>query len=302
MYIYWVLPIALVILILLAWAGLRMLAKLMRDRKVNKRWIVLLWILGPVLLVFGPTVLNILFNIEVYTAKEGRVVDVNTGKGIPHAAVIAAATMSGSNFIHGSAYGTLYRVTTYTDELGDYRIPSYWSNVVLWFPPLPGTAPTITWVIAVLQPGYGVVGDELAWQFDGAIFPSASGPPASWRGTVVKVDPIEMKRVAFTLKEAAVYYSRILSVAPTYRGHDPEQAKLLKMVSDILLPQVCGMDPNSTVDGTAGRSLSGLVEDPYVSSGRLLQLEPSGYGDAYQHTVFHAGNVCEAMKAGAKHP
>jgi hypothetical protein len=277
----------------------------LRKRKIKRRWVVLLWMIGPILLLLAPASLNILFNSKAYSAKEGRVIDTATGNGMPNVAVIAVANFFGANLVHGSTQATLYRVITHTDADGNYRIPSKWGELVWWFPSIPGTAPDIRWIITVFQPGYAVIGDDRALEYyehgEGAMDPNSVwlSPPATWLGTTTRVEPIKVHSVQISLKQTARYAQRIMGAGESVESRNsPEELALRKLGNQVFLPQVCALDPEATMDPTEAGALTAFGYDFVQSNGRLGELEPSGRQDAYPHPIFHTRNVCEAMKAG----
>ncbi|MBK6376648.1 MAG: hypothetical protein IPF61_06730 [Xanthomonadales bacterium] len=101
--------------------------------------------------------------IAAHRSKSGKVVDVETGKGLPNAFVISSARfVSGPLFFGPSGNVVLYNIIVRTDAEGRFSIPSTWSDLHIG---TPGTHPGVTWVVTVFEPGYAVVGDEKAWLY-----------------------------------------------------------------------------------------------------------------------------------------
>ena len=66
-------------------------------------------------------------------------------------------------------------------------------------------------------------------------------------------------------------------------------------------PIVCGMAPDEMVDQNTGGAFAAFAFDGPKFGLVLRSLEPQGYGDASQHPVFHAGNVCRALHESQTH-
>ena len=244
--------------------------------------------------------------VMVNAPKTGRVVDSTTGRGLPNVTVVAAATYNASGLIHGSAYLTLYRIITTTDADGNFEIPSTWTSFGIG---IPGTDARERWFITAIKLGYVLERDQSALsKFDEygapAEIPSsiAESPPATWLGYRVRVDPLRMKPMSLSLKEAAVYYSSLKGVGGFAVGNPKDEASLRTLGAEWFLPQVCELDTDEVMDMTTGGKLVMFSTNPDESAKRLRQLEPSGFGDLQQHTILHAGNVCSAMKAGGDAP
>lgn len=261
-----------------------------------------------VLLVF-PILAQVFGNAKAYLPKTGRIVDLETGKGMADTTVIAVATFYAPNPVEGSAHGTLYRIITHTDSDGDYSIPSTWSHVVFAFPALPGTTPKVTWIITAYKPGYAIVGDEVAWVFDeygqASYFPRSTwfSPASTFQGVSVHVAPITMKTVDLSLKEAAVYAWRIASYGSALDARErPEEIALRENLNFRFMPLVCKLDPETKMDSTEAGALTTFARDYLKARSKLSELEPQGYRDLYMRPVFHASNVCAAMMAGENRP
>jgi hypothetical protein len=252
---------------------------------------------GAILLVFLPQIPSCVMS---NTPKSGKVVDAVTGKGMPDVIVIAAATFNAGPVIHGSSRATPYRIITHTDANGNYWIPSTWSHLSFG---MPGTDPREKWLITAFRLGYALEGDEKALKAFGEFgrpkylpLSIVESPKATWQGAVVKVAPLILNPVKLTLKEAAIYYRSILGVGGYAIGSPGDEAKLRLYPNEFFLSEVCGMDPSAELDMPTASALALFTERPDEAIHSLRALEPSRWSDAYHHSVFHAGNVCTAMK------
>ena len=96
--------------------------------------------------------------------KVGRVIDRDTGEGIPGAAVVAEGTFAQHGLWQGS-HGCTYAVIAYTDKDGNYWLPSVFSHFSFG---TPGANPRQWWEINVGKAGYVPAGTILPLQFDSA--------------------------------------------------------------------------------------------------------------------------------------
>jgi hypothetical protein len=254
-------------------------------------------------LLFGPTLLLIAVNFDVYGAKDGRVIDADSGKGISGARVISVATANSRNAVHGGSYETLFRVVETTDVNGNYSIPSQWSHVTIWFPPIPGTGPDVRWTLTVLYPGYVTVGDENTWEkFDRFGNPvylarSVEHPPAvSELGA--HINDILLKKANLTLKQTALYYRQIL-----VRGlrlefmKDPEEINLRKMAMHSLSDFVCTADPNSVLGYATMEGVVSFVSDVAKFAAISEKWKPTPWpAEMYQYPMYPAADLCSALK------
>lgn len=273
--------------------------------RLKWRWI----IFALVLLPFLPQVPSCMM---ANLPKTGRLVDVTTGKGIPDAAVIAAANFYGESFA-GSGGDNVYRVIVHTDANGDYWIPNTWLHIGNWIPTIPFFIrnPHTTWLITAFKPGYVFVGDEKAWtDYDNyghpKYWPRSVGftPPATWLGVVVKVEPLQMRPIQLSLREAAIYYRGIFLTGSPNIGewNEPQEVALRRRAYEIFLPQVCNLDPEVEMDTNWASAFDAFVPNNVRTNESLRKLEPSGFKDDYMYPIFHAKNVCAAMKAGGDLP
>ncbi len=266
--------------------------------------------------------------VMVFSPKVGRVVDVTTGKGIPHAAVIAAALLRSDKAYGGDG---VYRVITYTDADGNYRVPNTWSHAfgetLEYLITMRAAGPHVVWVITALKPGYAFVGDEDAWlrYYENTGEPryrplsTAAAPEASWHGFEMAVAPMLLKPVHLNVKQATSYFHAIVSDVGAAGGPDmankSDEARLRRPIFDYLLPMVCGAEPNTTVDAYTASAISDLSDngDKYLEL--LRKLEPDGFekpihrfGESdhpimkslYNRYRFATGSICSAMNAGGE--
>ena len=261
----------------------------------------LLWIfLFAIVLAFLPQVPGC---VMTNAPKAGRVVDATTGEGMPGVTVIASAHFFAQNPVHGSASDYPYRIITQTDAHGAYYIPATWQDISFAFP---GMEAREEWLVTAFKPRHAVVGDEQAWKEFNKYgekkykpYSVVVSPPLTWRGLYFEVDPIRLQPVNLTLREAAIYYNDITGLGLySVAMRKPEEIALRKIGYDMFQPSVCALDGESTMDSTEAVSLVAYVFDRRKFIESLRTVEPSGFGDAYRYPVFHAKNVCAAMKAG----
>lgn len=242
--------------------------------------------------------------IVVHMPKTGVVIDEETGKPMSNVIVIAAAWTSHGPVLFGpGGYADLYRIVTFTDEEGRYRIPSTWSEIVTG-PPTYGTQNG--WEVTVFMPGYAVVGDEKGWQFreDGSpIYKPRSTfamPEFSYRGTFIEVAPLRMFKPTLNLKEAAFYYSEIKGVgAPFFASTEPGDIAIRQQGYALLAPWVCSMDPQTDLDRSTMGVGSVFSMDPINAIALSKQLDPlQSSSDAQQHPQYKAGIVCKIITNG----
>jgi len=255
---------------------------------------------GAILLVFLPQIPSCVMS---NTPKSGKVIDGTTGKGMPNVLVIAAAKFNAGPMIHGSARSTPYRIMTRTDTDGNYWIPNTWRHTTFGFP---GTDPRERWFITAFKLGYVVEGDEKAVKAFNEVGKAkylprsvVESPSAVWLGFVVKVQPLVLKPEQLTLKEAVAYYTQIAGVGGYAVGRPEDELEVRLYANEFFQSEVCGMDPSAELDMFTGADILFFTARPEFAVQTLRRLEPSGWGDEYTRRVFHAANVCTAMKGAA---
>lgn len=237
--------------------------------------------------------------------KSGRLVDESTGKGVPDATVIASAIFNAENPIHGSARDEPYRVLTTTDEDGRYYIPSTWGHLRL---ALPGMDARERWIITAYKPGYVVAADDedlRKFRQSGLnkFRPKSTtfSPAATWLGFWVQVDPIALRRVELSLKEAVTYYRDVLG-AGLYveNARDDAEVALRAQAYATFEPMICGLEQDDIVDQNTGGAFASFAFNSVKFVLALRSMEPDGFGDASTHPVFHAGSVCQALHSSLR--
>ena len=176
-------------------------------------------------------------------AKSGAVIDAATGRGLANVLVFESARFEEAGLVHGSRSEALYHVIVETDADGNYTLPSQLSKLRIG---IPGTGPTMRFVITAFKPGYVVAGDESGWKTDQhgeAPYDPPSvqiSPNASLSGLSAHVDPIRMDSRELSLADAAIYYEKILGVGVgRYDADDAESRRVRTLGYDALAPLVC---------------------------------------------------------------
>lgn len=272
---------------------------------MNRRRFALLVLLLPILFLIVPLFPD---RIVVHMPKTGVVIDSETGRPMPHVIVIAAGWTSHGPVLFGpGGYSDLYRIVTYTDEDGRYRIPSTWSEIITG---ALGFGTRSGWVVTVFKPGYAIVGDEKGWEFDkdgsSRFRPKsvAVAPDFAYRAIDIEVAPIRMFKPTLKLKEAAVYYSSIEGVGATYFGStEPGDLAIRQQGYALFAPWVCALDPESDLDRLTLDTLRGFAIDPIESGALLKSLDPlQAHSESYQHPKYKAAIVCKIITNGSSVP
>ena len=243
--------------------------------------------------------------IVVHMPKTGIVVDSETGRPMPHVIVIAAGWTSGGPVLVGpGGYSDLYRIVTFTDENGRYRIPSTWNEIITGGPSFGSRT---GWVVTVFKPGYAVVGDEKGWEFrsDGSSLyrpkSVAVSPDFAYRGFDIEVAPIMMFKPTLNLKEASVYYSNVKEVGGSYfASTEPGDLAIRQQGYALFAPWVCSLDPQFELDRLAMDTVVGFSIDPISVGAWLERLDPSqAHSEIHQHPKYKAGIVCKIITNGS---
>jgi hypothetical protein len=259
-----------------------------------------------IILLIAPFTPQIPGCIATHRSKSGKVVDVETGRGLPNALVISSARfVSDPVFFGPSGNMVLYNVIVRTDAEGRFSIPSTWSDLYI---ATPGTHPRITWVVTVFEPGYAVVGDEKAWLYmDDYGMPSflprstAQTPELStadqWLGNL---GIIRMFKPAFTLKQAASYYSTVKGTSnPNFYSPRPDDVAIRRKGYDLLAPWVCSEDPDSDLDYSTAMSVYGFTLDRIGAIELRKKLDPGNYKkELYDRPKYKAGTMCRIITNG----
>ena len=111
-----------------------------------------------------------------------------------------------------------------------------------------------------------------------------------------------MRQAELDLKEAAPYYRDVIGAGLYIQDSwDDADVAVRADAYKHFEPIVCGMAPDDVVDQNTGGAFAAFAFDGTKFDLVLRNLEPQGYGDASQHPVFHAGNVCRALHESQTH-
>lgn len=238
-----------------------------------------------------------------FHGKTGLVIDAESGEPMPHVIVIAAGWTTHSFFMPGG-YNSLYRIVTSTDANGRYHIPGTGENWRKANLPIKGTR--TGWSITPFRIGYAVVGDDKAWSFDErgeTRYRLPSGliaPTYSYKGSELEVDDILMFKPRLNLKEAAVYYSLVITVGhPLNDSKEPGDVAMRARSFEFFAPWVCSTDPHEEIDWAAMTSLMEFVEDQSGAPEVLFQLAPQLKGYVpYEMKKTTAAVACKVITNG----
>lgn len=252
-------------------------------------------------------VLVVLFGSQVppilmaHSSKVGRVVDAETGQGMPDTYVVATAVFSAQGLIAGSANEALCRVVAKTDSDGRFRIPSTWSKARYAMPFL---QPSEKWLVTAIKPGYVVVGDEdslYAWNKDGSpqLVPSSIvfTPIAHWSGFGVDILPIQLQKTSLSSKQALIYFSKLSSLGMRNKFNEsPENIELKRSAYTIFRPYVCALDKDVILDQYEALAYESVAMNSIRFTRNLMNFEPRAIGEGAGSFMFHAGNICRALR------
>ena len=266
-----------------------------------------IWFL--ILLIVVPHLPQVPGCIAAHMPKSGRVVDVETGKGLPDAFVIASARFLSEPFLFGpSGYSILYNVIVRTDADGNFRIPSTWLDFKMGGP---GSNARTIWIVTVFEPGYAVVGDENAWEeFDSRGNPrfvprsTAVSPDLSGGGRPGNIGTIRMFKPTLTLKQASTYYSTVKGAGhPSSGSTDPNVLALRKKGYDLLAPWVCAENASTELDYLTAVTILGFAMNRDEALNKFEALYPKNYREAQEgRRKYKADVICKIMTKGTGAP
>lgn len=239
--------------------------------------------------------------------KTGRVVDSTTGEGIAGATIIASAMYyaCGGLVEARCADNPEYRVVTHTDASGRYWIRPTFGGLWPLFPVVGDRREE--WYIAVVEPGYAVVGDHVAWtslnELGAPTFfpPSASDVPAAYSLVLFAiVEPIRMYRVDLDLEQTALYTSELIvhHSAGVENWNRPEEVALRRGIFAPMQTSVCARADGADFDYGTFSAFARLAPDGTAFFRRAQQIDASIMQDPKAKHRYSAAMICEEMKAG----
>lgn len=265
------------------------------------------------LIASAETVKRHVSSAELRAEKHGRVVDADTGAGIPGVKMIANwRTRSDGvpGVVSGGIWCDLQTIVT-TDAQGDYTIPDVSSQLDLSDR---GTAHHVTggglvnvthdadWLLIAFKPGYVRAGDKdkLRAASFGELggFGWESAPDTSvLRQGKVEINPIAMHKEDLAPPSLWVYDSKILAGARCRdrMAHDidqPEMAGIAKTMDAIVRPLPCTMSADAALTPIVRKLFTSLVNDK-----RVLDRLTAALGNpwVWDDKDVPAGVLCRAL-------
>lgn len=265
------------------------------------------------LIASAETVKRHVSSAELRAEKHGRVVDADTGAGIPGVKMIANwRTRSDGvpGVVSGGIWCDLQTIVT-TDAQGDYTIPDVSSQLDLSDR---GTAHHVTggglvnvthdadWLLIAFKPGYVRTGDKdkLRAASFGELggFGWESAPDTSvLRQGKVEINPIAMHKEDLAPPSLWVYDSKILAGARCRdrMAHDidqPEMADIAKTMDAIVRPLPCTMPADTALTPIVRKLFTSLVNDK-----RVLDRLTAALGNpwVWDDKDVPAGVLCRAL-------
>ena len=250
-----------------------------------------------VLYLYTPQLVQALY---AYSAKTGQVIDADTGLGIGQAYVIAVVQYHGSGFGH-TTIDYRSRFVVQTDDDGDYSIPADRSKARFTEPYF---NPRTDWSIVAYKHGYindpdrksalqNDLIDRLRFEQESAYAKLS----ARWGWGVLEVEPVALNAVKLTERQDILYFKDIGAFGLS-QSHKETSADI--MLRDygrsIFQPVICGMDPNTVLDQRWGYAYLVVAKSFGLAADTLKRSEPQGFRDSNTKPIFHAANVCDAIK------
>ena len=234
--------------------------------------------------------------MRAYGAKDGRVVDQDTGKGVAGAWVVARAAMS-SGGVFQTNHGCVYAAAAQTDKDGNYRLPSAWSHAA---PGAPWFSPQTTWNVVATKPGYITTGDTPN-PYTGS---NGHGPSSSLGLTSTHVAEITLHKANLSTKQKVDYYAQTVRLGCEKANPTDFQA-LVRLVFNDLKTSVCSGSTDETLDASTVRGLaafaSSLTSDSRLGDDfarRMTERDPDYAALSKSENVTHAfkaSDVCQVM-------
>ena len=290
--LYWFVVFACIVTALTVW--------LLRLLKLRPRVITAIAILELPFLMFLPTLVNLVGNGEQCLSRRGRVVDVETMKGLPGVLVSLKADYGKS--------GALFNLDARTDKDGYYEYPSQLRRLHMWWPPSLGSEPHTYVSLHAIAPGYVNIDDV----YSGSFAPSTSWPPgaplywpklstpdAHFNGRGLDMTQISMRRQHLELESFLIYFA---SLKENVAGTDAASS-VLGALHEEAIDRVCAQPPDALVGYFVYEGLSKLSKSRAGFIDRMNVLEPANTkfdlrGDISKQKYerkYEMGHVCDAL-------
>jgi hypothetical protein len=238
--------------------------------------------------------------------KYGRVIDQDTGEGVPGVAVVEEGRFAQNGLWQGSQTCT-YGKIAYTDSGGNYVLSSALSRVSVG---IPFASPHEWSTLRASKSGYvsAETATPLKIDYMGGL---QELPPwdsrissSSWNGFWLSVPALKLRRVDLSLKERVAYF--LTSGLTVHLGCPVDQADLVTLSTAVRnfyqseIDYVCGATTEETIDTRTLSSLAIFASDYPKFEKRMNQLAHPALGaNPFQKPyAYRMSDVCEAMKAG----
>jgi hypothetical protein len=236
--------------------------------------------------------------IDAYSAKTGRVVDKDSGKGIPGVTVIVQGSFNSAGLFQGS-HGCTFAAFGNTDAEGNYRTPSGWMHVS---PGLPIWDPHNTWTINVVKPGYTLVDSN------NRLTPHGRGANVSstWNVLAVAVADIAMQHVDLPLKERVDDYAYADGSAGCIKVNPDLYFRMKREIFVDLKAATCALPADASVDSPTVfglTSFSANFNPDYSPTVESVRRRMTKIDAGFPHIpdippqTYRAGDLCQVMTA-----
>lgn len=266
---------------------------------------------GPMALG-APTTSRHISNRELRAEKHGRVVDADTGAGIPNALVIVDwRTLSTGvpGLIGGGTWCDLQRIVT-TDEHGEYTIPDVSHDLdisdrgthrALTPGGMLASTHDVDWVVVTYKPGYVRLADmefiELArTNWIGGLVGWPTTPDVGFAPGKVVIKPMRMRKMVLDAMDEWHYDALILAGAAcsdrmAQRIEQPEIAGIRASMGEHVRAMPCAMPADTAIDSAMLNSFLGFANDRAVDKRMVEIIGRREWGT--KGTT--AGVVCQAL-------
>jgi hypothetical protein len=252
-------------------------------------------------------------NQELRAEKHGRIVDADTGTGIPEANVIAIWRQHSSgvsDMVSAGTWCNLQRIMV-TDAEGRFVVPDVSRELderELHFGALSLNKLWSDWLLIVFKPGYVRVGDlETLAKHDREFFSWQVEPPET-QGRPGKLDvkPTAMKKVELDAPKVWAYYGVLLSSGGCNDSHgkrlnEPAYGEIATAMSAQVRSMPCAMPASTPIDANSFGAFVGLSHPGafdvkfYERVKKLSGLPPSERFDPLEKVSTTAGALCQAV-------